>query len=69
MCSSDLFRTFAEVVQGFHGRTEDRKKPKQLGVTVKGKIPQIGEEKMGGKIPQIRCFRGHRLSVSYLIFF
>ena len=40
-------RTFAEVVQGFHGRIEDRKKPKQLGVTAKGKIPQIGEEKMG----------------------
>ena len=40
-------KTFAEVVQGFYGRTEDRKKPKQLGVTAKGKIPQIGEEKMG----------------------
>ena len=41
-------RTFAEVVQGFHGRTEDRKKPKQLGVSAKGKIPHKGEEKMGG---------------------
>ena len=40
-------RTFAEVVQGFHGRTEDRKKPKQLRVTAKGKIPHKGEEKMG----------------------
>ena len=40
-------RTFVEVVQGFHGRIEDRKKPKQLGVTAKGKIPQIGEEMMG----------------------
>ena len=40
-------RTFAEVVQGFHGRTEDRKKPKQLGVSAKGKIPHKGEEKMG----------------------
>ena len=43
-------RTFAEVVQGFHGRTEDRKKPKQLGVSVKGKIPHKGEEKMGEKL-------------------
>ena len=41
------FRTFAEVVQGFHGRTEDRKKPNQLRVTTKGKIPQQGKEKMG----------------------
>ena len=40
-------RTFAEVVQGFHGKTEDRKKPKQLEVSVKGKIPHKGEEKMG----------------------
>ena len=40
-------RTFAEVVQGFHGRTEDRKKPKPLRVSVKGKIPHKGEEKMG----------------------
>ncbi|XP_030943370.1 uncharacterized protein LOC115968197 isoform X2 [Quercus lobata] len=40
-------RTFAEVVQGLHGRTEERKQPKQLGATAKGKIPQIGEEKMG----------------------
>ena len=40
-------RTFAEVVQGFHGRTKDRKKPKQLEVTAKGKIPQKGEEKIG----------------------
>ena len=52
------FRTFAEVVQGFHGRTEDRKNPKQLGVTVKGKIPQIGEEKMGGKSEIHRCKSG-----------
>ena len=40
-------RTFAEIVQGFHGRIEDRKKPEQLQVTAKGKIPQKGEEKMG----------------------
>ena len=40
-------RTFVEVVQGFHGRIEDRKKPKQLGVSAKGKIPHKGEEKMG----------------------
>ena len=31
-------RTFAEIVQGFHGTIEDRKKPKQLQVTAKGKI-------------------------------
>ena len=40
-------RTFAEVMQGFHGRTEDRKQLKQLGFTAKGKMTQIGEEKMG----------------------
>ena len=40
-------RTFVEVVQGFHGRIEDRKKRKQLGVSAKGKIPHKGEEKMG----------------------
>ena len=40
-------RTFAKVVQGLHGRSEERKQPKQLGATAKGKIPQIGEEKMG----------------------
>ena len=39
--------TYAEVVQGFHGRTEDRKKPYQLRVTAKGKKSQQGEEKMG----------------------
>ena len=31
-------RTFAEFVQGFHRRTEDRKQLKQLGFTAKGKI-------------------------------
>ena len=31
-------RTFAEVVQGFHGRTEGSKQLKQLGFTAKGKI-------------------------------
>ena len=40
-------RTFTEVVQGFHGRIEDRKKPMQPAVSVKGKIPHKGEEKMG----------------------
>ena len=39
-------RTFADVVQGFHGRTEDRKNLKQLGFTAKGKVTQLGEEKM-----------------------
>ena len=39
-------RTFAEVVQGFHGRTEDRKQLKQLGFIAKGKMSQLGEEKM-----------------------
>ena len=43
-------RTFAEVVQGFHGRTEDKKKPKHLGISVKGKITHKGEEKMGEKL-------------------
>ena len=43
-------RTFAEVVQGFHGRTEDKKKPKPLGISVKGKITHKGEEKMGEKL-------------------
>ena len=37
-------RTFAEVVQGFHGRVKDRK---QLGITIKGKMTQLGEEKIG----------------------
>ena len=40
-------RTFAEVVQGFHGRGEDREKPMQPGVSVKGKIPHKGVKKMG----------------------
>ena len=31
----------------FHGRTEDRKQLKQLGFIAKGKITQLGEEKMG----------------------
>ena len=39
--------TYAEVVQGFQGRTEDRKKPNQLRVTVQVKKPLQGEEKMG----------------------
>ena len=40
-------RTFAEAVQGFHGRVEDKKQIKQLGFTVKGKMTQFGEEKIG----------------------
>ena len=40
-------RTFAKAVQGFHGRVEDRKQLKQLGITIKGKLTQLGEEKMG----------------------
>ena len=43
-------RTFVEVVQDFHGRTEDKKKPKHLGISVKGKITHKGEEKMGEKL-------------------
>ena len=39
--------TYAEVVQGSHGRREDRREPNQLRVTVKGKKPQQGEEKLG----------------------
>ena len=38
-------RTFAEMVQGYHVKVEDRKRPTQLCVTDKGKT-QIGEEKM-----------------------
>ena len=34
-------------MQGFHRRTNDRKQLKQLGFTAKGKITQLGEEKMG----------------------
>ena len=47
-------RTFAEVVQGFHGRIEDKKKPKHLGILVKGKITYKGEEKMGGEVENHR---------------
>ncbi|XP_050265760.1 uncharacterized protein LOC126709524 isoform X2 [Quercus robur] len=43
-------RTFAEVVQGLHGRIEERKQPKQLGTIAKRKLPQIGEEKMGANL-------------------
>ena len=40
-------RTFAEVVQGFHGRTEDRKQLSHLGLTAKEKLTQLGKEKKG----------------------
>ena len=40
-------RTFAEVVQGSHGRIEDRKQLKQLGFTAKGKMTQLGEKEKG----------------------
>ena len=39
-------RTFAEAVQGFHGKIEVRKQLKQLGTIAKGKMTQLGEEKM-----------------------
>ena len=39
--------TYAEVVQGFHGRTENRKEPYQPRVTAKGKSSQQEEEEMG----------------------
>ena len=39
-------RTFAEAVQGFHGKVEDRKQLKQFDTTVKGKMIQLGEEKL-----------------------
>jgi len=32
------FRIFAEVVQGYHGKVEDRKQQQQLGTTDKGKM-------------------------------
>ena len=38
-------RTFAETVQGYHVKVEDRKHPTQLCITDKGKT-QLGEEKM-----------------------
>ena len=38
-------RTFAEMVQGYHVKVEDRKHPMQTCATDKGKT-QIGEEKM-----------------------
>ena len=33
-------------MKGFHGRAEDRQQLKQLGTTNKGKMTQLGEEKM-----------------------
>ena len=39
-------RTFVEAVQGYHGEVEDKKQLKQLGTTDKGKMTQLGEEKM-----------------------
>ena len=39
-------RTFAEVVKGYHGKAEDRQQLKQLGTTDKGKMIQLGDEKM-----------------------
>ena len=35
------YRTFAEVVQGYQGKIEDRKQLKQLGTTDKGKMTQL----------------------------
>ncbi|KAK9981948.1 hypothetical protein SO802_035181, partial [Lithocarpus litseifolius] len=53
-------RTFAEAVQGFHGRVEDGKQLKQLSVIVKGKMTQLGEEKMGVN----QRFSGAKVGVS-----
>ena len=39
-------RTFADVVKGYHGKAEDRQQLKQLGTTDKGKMIQLGDEKM-----------------------
>ena len=39
-------RTFVEAMQGYYGEVEDRKPFKQLGTTDKGKMTQLGEEKM-----------------------
>ena len=50
--------TYAEAVQGFHGKTEDRKKPNQLRATAKGKIPQQGEEMMGVNLRISDAFGG-----------
>ena len=40
-------RTFVEVVQGFLGRTEDRKQLPHLGPTAKEKLTQLRKEKKG----------------------
>ena len=50
------FITFAEVVQGFHGRTEDRKKPNQLGVTdSQGEDTTERRGEDGGESENLRC--------------
>ena len=63
-------RTFVEVVQGFHGRTEDRKQLKQLGLTAKGKLTQLGKEKKGenlklsgAKVGEIPVGKSERMEV------
>ena len=38
--------TFADAVKGYHGKAEDRQQLKQLCTTDKGKMTQLGEEKM-----------------------
>ncbi|KAF3961444.1 hypothetical protein CMV_013934 [Castanea mollissima] len=53
-------RTFAEVVQGFHGRVKDRVKPKQVGSMAKGKKMHLGGEMMEGN----RSFIGAKVGVS-----
>ena len=64
------FRTFVEVVQGFHGRTEDRKQMKQLGLIAKGKLTQLGKEKKGenlrlsgAKVGEIPVGKSERMEV------
>ena len=63
-------RTFAEVVQGFHGRTEDRKQLSHLGLTAKEKLTQLGKEKKGenlklsgAKVGEIPVSKSERLEV------
>ena len=63
-------RTFAEVVQGFHGRTEDRKQLSHPGLTAKEKLTQLGKEKKGenlklsgAKVGEIPVSKYERLEV------
>ena len=53
--------TYAEVVQGFHGRTDNRKEPYQPRVTAKGKRSKQEEEEMGVNPRVSSAFGGESL--------